>query len=127
MCSSDLTEADQAARPFALTIGQVLYHSGKLSARASGLLQLYPSKGCLQMNPEDPAQLQLGLQDVVRVTSTRGSVELRTEPNHDLARGTCFFPEHFNEPPIKDLAECVVDPTTGVPAFKFVRVAITRA
>jgi len=25
------------------------------------------------------------------------------------------------------LAECVVDPTTGVPAFKFVRVAITRA
>src|SRR3989475_10637614 len=36
-------EADQAGRPFALTIGQVLYHSGKLSARASGLLQLYPS------------------------------------------------------------------------------------
>src|SRR5437016_4784978 len=35
-------EAD-GARPFALTIGQVLYHSGKLSTRASGLLQLYPS------------------------------------------------------------------------------------
>src|SRR2546427_744464 len=119
-------EADQAGRPFALTIGQVLYHSGKLSARASGLLQLYPSKGCLQMNPEDLAQLQLGLQDVVRVTSTWGSVELRTEPNHDLSRGTCFFPEHFNEPPVKDLAECVVDPTTGVPAFKFTHVAIEK-
>src|SRR2546422_492249 len=119
-------EADQAGRPFALTIGQVLYHSGKLSARASGLLKLYPSKGCLQMNPEDLAQLQLRLPDVVRVTSTQGSVELRTEPNHDLARGTCFFPEHFNEPPVKDLAECVVDPTTGVPAFKFTHVAIEK-
>jgi formate dehydrogenase alpha subunit len=119
-------EADQAVRPFALTIGQVLYHSGKLSTRASGLLQLYPSKGRLQMNPEDLAQLQLGPQDVVRVTSTRGSVELPTEPNHDLARGTCFFPEHFNEPPVKDLAECVVDPTTGVPAFKFTHVAIEK-
>ncbi len=58
--------------------------------------------------------------------SARGSVELRTEPNHDLARGTCFFPEHFNEPPVKDLAECVVDPTTGVPAFKFTHVAIEK-
>jgi len=119
-------EAD-GARPFTLTIGQVLYHSGKLSTRASGLVQLYPSKGRLQMNPEDLAQLQIGPQDVVRVTSAKGALELRTEPNHDLARGTCFFPEHFNEPPVKDLAECVVDPTTGVPAFKFVRVAITRA
>ncbi|OLB21744.1 MAG: hypothetical protein AUH95_04590 [Nitrospirae bacterium 13_2_20CM_2_63_8] len=119
-------EAD-GARPFTLTIGQVLYHSGKLSTRASGLVQLYPSKGRLQMNPEDLAQLQIGPQDVVRVTSANGALELRTEPNHDLARGTCFFPEHFNEPPIKDLAECVVDPTTGVPAFKLARVAITKA
>src|SRR3989449_236256 len=74
--NTDRTETDQAVRPFALTIGQVLYHSGKLSARASGLLQLYPSKGRLQMNPEDLAQLQLGPQDVGRVTSTRGSVEI---------------------------------------------------
>src|SRR2546422_954299 len=92
-------EAD-GARPFTLTIGQVLYHSGKLSTRASGLVQLYPSKGRLQMNPEDLAQLQIGPQDVVRVTSAKGALELRTEPNHDLARGTCFFPEHFNETPI---------------------------
>jgi formate dehydrogenase alpha subunit len=113
-------------RPFALQIGQVLYHSGKLSTRASGLVQLYPSKGRLQMNPEDLARLQLGAHDVVRVTSDLGKVELRTEPNPDLAKGTCFFPEHFNEPPMKDLAECVVDPTTGVPAFKFIRVAIEK-
>ena len=118
-------EAD-GARPFTLTIGQVLYHSGKLSTRASGLVQLYPSKGRLQMNPGDLAQLQIGPQDVVRVTSANGALELRTEPNHDLARGTCFFPEHFNEPPVKDLAECVVDPTTGVPAFKFTHVAIEK-
>jgi formate dehydrogenase alpha subunit len=78
------------------------------------------------MNPEDLAQLQIGPQDVVRVTSATGSLELRTEPNPELAPGTCFFPEHFNEPPMKDLAGCVVDPTTGVPAFKFTRVAIEK-
>ena len=117
---------EDAARPFALTIGQVLYHSGKLSTRASGLVQLSPSKGRLQMNRDDLARLGIGAHEVVRVTSAQGSVELRTEPNPDLAAGTCFFPEHFNEPPVKDLAECVTDPTTGVPAFKFARVAIEK-
>ncbi len=117
---------EDAARPFALTLGQVLYHSGKLSTRASGLVQLSPSKGRLQMNRDDLARLGIGAHDVVRVTSAQGTVELRTEPNPDLAAGTCFFPEHFNEPPVKDLAECVTDHTTGVPAFKFARVAIEK-
>ncbi|TAL10229.1 MAG: 4Fe-4S dicluster domain-containing protein [Nitrospirae bacterium] len=116
----------KADRPFALTVGQVLYHSGKLSTRASGLVQLAPSKGRLQMNAADLARLQVGANDAVRVTSAKATVELRTEPNPDLAPGTCFFPEHYNEPPVKDLAECVTDPTTGVPTFKFVRVAIEK-
>ncbi len=116
----------QADTAFALSIGQVLYHSGKLSTRASGLVQLSPSKGRLQMSQADLARLQIGATDVVRVTSAKGTVELRTESNPDLAPGTCFFPEHFNEPPVKDLAECVVDATTGVPAFKFVLVSIEK-
>ncbi len=116
----------EAGRPFALQIGQVLYHSGKLSTRASGLVQLSPSKGRLQMSQADLARLQVGANDVVRVASARGVVELRTESNPDLAPGTCFFPEHFNEPPVIDLADCVVDATTGVPTFKFTRVTIEK-
>jgi len=117
---------DPADAVFALTIGQVLYHSGKLSTRASGLVQLAPSKGRLQMNEADLARLQVGMQDLVRITSAQGMMELRTETNPDLALGTCFFPEHFNDPPVKDLVECRVDATTGVPTFKFARVAIEK-
>ncbi len=119
-------EPAPAGRPFALMIGQLLYHSGKLSTRASGLMQLTPTAGRLQMCPDDLARLKVGEQDVVRLSSAQGRVELKTEPNPDLAPGTCFFPEHFNEPPVKDLADCVVDPVTGVPAFKFARVAIEK-
>jgi formate dehydrogenase alpha subunit len=114
------------SRPFTLMLGQVLYHSGKLSTRASGLIKLYPSKGRLQMHPDDLARLTVGPQDAIRVTSAQGMVELRAEANPDLAMGTCFFPEHFNEPPVKDLAECVVDPITGAPAFKLTRVTIEK-
>ena len=81
----------------------------------------------LQMNAADLTRLQISANDRVRVTSAKGAVELRTESNPDLAPGTCFFPEHFNEPPLKDLAECVTDPTTGVPTFKFARVAIEKS
>jgi formate dehydrogenase alpha subunit len=119
-------EAPSDSRPFALIMGQVLYHSGKLSTRALGLLKLYPSKGRLHMNPADRARLQVNDHDIVRLTSALGTVELRTEADHDQAPGSCFLPEHFNEPPVKDLFECVTDPVTGVPAFKFTRVRIEK-
>ena len=38
--------------------------------------------------------------------------------------GTCFFPEHFNEPPVKDLMPVSVDTTTGVPSFKQIWVSV---
>jgi formate dehydrogenase alpha subunit len=41
--------------------------------------------------------------------------------------GSCFFPEHFNEPPVKDLMSVEIDPTTGVPYFKSTRVNIEKA
>ena len=115
-----------ADRPFTLIMGQVLYHHGKLSTRASGLIQLYPNKGTLQMHPDDLARLQVEAKDAVRITSAHGSLEMRTEANANLAPGSCFFPEHFNEPPVKDLMDCIVDPTTGVPTFKLTRVAIEK-
>ena len=93
---------------------------------AAGGYHLHDDTGRLHMHPSDRARLQIGDGDAVRVTSVRGTVELRTEANADLAEGTCFFPEHFNEPAVKDLVECLVDPTTGVPAFKLARVAIAK-
>jgi len=114
------------AGSFSLMLGQVLYHSGKLSTRASGLIKLYPNKGHLKMHPDDLARLQIGEHDAVRVTSGRGSVEMKAEADPDLAVGTCFFPEHFNQPPVKDLTECVTDPVTSVPSFKLTRVTIEK-
>ena len=41
--------------------------------------------------------------------------------------GNLFFPEHFNEPPVKDLMTVQVDPTTGVPSFQLSWSGIDRA
>jgi formate dehydrogenase alpha subunit len=79
------------------------------------------------MNIQDMERL--GLQDgtKVRLTSDRGSLQLGVQPDQSIAPGTCFFPEHFNEPPVKDLMMVSVDDLTGVPAFKQIRVSIEQA
>lgn len=114
-------------RPFSLLMGQVLYHSGKLSTRAAGLIRIAPNTGRLRMNPQDMERLAVNEGDMVRLTSDRGSIQLAVQPDQSIAPQTCFFPEHFNEPPVKDLMTVHVDPTTGVPAFKQTRVTIEKA
>jgi len=114
-------------RPFALVMGQLLVHSGKLSTAAPGLIKIAPNTGRLRMSVEDIERLGLKDGDKVRLTSDRGSLQLGVQPDLSVAPGTCFFPEHFNEPPVKDLMTVSVDPTTGVPSFKLTWVGIERA
>ncbi|MDF0651812.1 MAG: molybdopterin-dependent oxidoreductase [Nitrospira sp.] len=114
-------------RPFSLSMGQLLVHSGKLSTQAPGLIKIAPNTEKLRMNIRDMERL--GLQDgaKVRLTSDRGSLQLGVQPDQSVAPGTCFFPEHFNEPPVKDLMPVSVDATTGVPSFKQIWVSIEQA
>jgi formate dehydrogenase alpha subunit len=116
-----------SARPFSLQMGQLLMHSGKMSTEAPGLIKIAPNTGKLRMSPADMERL--GLQDgmKVRLTSDLGSLQLGVQPEQSVAIGTCFFPEHFNEPPVKDLMSVSVDAMTGVPSFKQTWVSIEPA
>ncbi len=121
------TAAPDSQRPFTLLMGPVLYHSGKLSTAAPGLIKVAPNTGRLRMNPSDMERL--GLQDgsSVKLTSDRGALQMGVQQDQSVAPQTCFFPEHFNEPPVKDLMTVDVDGTTGVPSFKRTGVTIEKA
>ena len=121
------TPAAEMKRPFALVMGQVLVHSGKLSTEAPGLIKIAPNTGKLRMSPQDMERLGLKDGAKVRLTSDRGSLQLGVQPDVSVAPETCFFPEHFNEPPVKDLMSVSVDAITGVPAFKQTWVTIEPA
>jgi formate dehydrogenase alpha subunit len=122
----DASRLTPDGRPFTLIMGQLLYHSGKLSTQASGLVLISPNTGKLQMNPADMERLGLADGGRVRVTSDTGSLEMAVKADMTLLPGTCFFPEHFNEPPVKDLMPVSVDPVTGVPYFKQTCVTIEK-
>jgi formate dehydrogenase alpha subunit len=120
------TTRSESARPFTLLMGQLLYHSGKLSTVAPGLIKIGPNTGRIRMNPADMERL--GLQDgaTVKLTSDRGSLQMGVQVDQSVAPNTCFFPEHFNEPPVKDLMSVHVDAITGVPSFKRTGVTIEK-
>jgi formate dehydrogenase alpha subunit len=62
----------------------------------------------------------------VRITSPHGTVEVGVEVSLDLPAGSCRFPEHFNDPAVKDLLSMRVDPITKAPVFKSGRVRIEK-
>ncbi len=115
------------AHRFALIMGQLLYHSGKLSTQASGLVKVAPNTQRLRMHAQDMERLGLTESAMVKVTSDRGSLLLGVQADPAVLAGSCFFPEHFNDPPVKDLMTVDVNPTTGVPSFKLTWVSIEKA
>ncbi|MCY4132078.1 MAG: molybdopterin-dependent oxidoreductase [Nitrospira sp.] len=113
-------------RPYGLKLIQLIYHSGKLSTKASGLMDISPNTGALRMSLEDCERLALTDGGRVRVTSDQGSLKLGVQADANMLPGTCAFPEHFNDPPVKDLVRVVVDPVTRVPYFKSAQVTIEK-
>ncbi len=109
-----------------LELGQVLYHSGKLSTRSSGLVTMYPNHGSLHLGPADIESLGLGENDYVKVSSPAGSVEIPFRVDDSLPEGLVFFPEHFSDPSLKDLIPCTTDVTTKVLTFKMGPVKLER-
>ncbi len=114
-------------RPYGLRMSQLLYHSGKLSTQASGLMEISPNMKRVRMSAEDLKNLGLSSHDQVRITSDQGTLEMGVEEDMSLTPGTCAVPEHFNDPPVKDLMALQVDPVTGVPYFKLTHVSIEKA
>ncbi len=123
---ANLDPSGNESRPVGLKLIQLIYHSGKLSTKASGLMAISPNTECLRMALDDVERLELTEGGRIRITSDHGRVELGVEGDPAVLPGTCVFPEHFTDPPIKDLMAVEIDPVTRVPYFKSARVSIEK-
>ena len=118
---------EKTQRPFGLRMIQRLYHSGKLSTQASGLIEISPNTKSLSMGPEDLKNIGIASGERIRLTSDQGTMEMAVEEDTSLMPGTCTVSEHFNDPPVKDLMARQVDVVTGVPYFKLTHVTVEKA
>jgi formate dehydrogenase alpha subunit len=99
-----------------LIVGQTLFHSGKFSTRAKGLLKIQDS-GYLGLNPEDAARRGIVDGAPVKIGNEHGEVRTVAKLLGRLPAGVAFFPEHFDQK-VRNLLRVTVDPTTSVPSWK---------
>jgi formate dehydrogenase alpha subunit len=107
-----------------MRLTQSLFHSGKLSTRAKGLLEL-EERPVLRMNRGEASRLDIADGDRVRVSNHRGELMTTVKLVERVPPGTVWFPDHFAQSALM-LFDCTVDPVTKVPAFRIASVSITK-
>lgn len=122
------TESEQpdAAYPFNLSTGRVLYHwHGNTMTGNSKLHEIYPEATC-EMHPDDARELRLETGDWVEVSSRRGAIRLRVLVTGRSPRGTVFIPFHFAEAAANLLTAVQLDKRAKIPDYKNTAVAIRK-
>jgi formate dehydrogenase alpha subunit len=111
-------------QPITLMFVQTLFHSGKLSTRSKGLLELQ-QEGSLSINPADAAKLDLTDGGQVRMSNAGGTVTTTVKVRDRVPAGVVWFPEHFDGE-AKQLADWTIDPQAQIPYFKLARVSLAK-
>ncbi|MFZ1747961.1 MAG: NADH-quinone oxidoreductase subunit NuoG [Nitrospirales bacterium] len=117
-------DATAGAEDMILQVSQSLFHSGKFSRKAKGLLQV-EATGKLYLHPEDAARRGINDGDTVKVSNRLGEVMVPVGLRERIPQGVAVFPEHFDEE-IRRLLPYHVDPETQVPYSKVARVRLKK-
>ncbi|MDH4235794.1 MAG: NADH dehydrogenase (quinone) subunit G, partial [Nitrospira sp.] len=107
-----------------LELVQSLFHSGKLSTRSRGLMEVEGS-GALRVNPQDAARFALKDGDRVRLSNVRGEMTTTVTIRARVPQGTAWFPDHFGQT-AAHLFECTIDPVTRTPSIRATAVSMMK-
>jgi len=119
-----LPEHASVAGVLTLVVGQTLFHSGKYSRRAKGLLRVQ-DRAFVGLNPSDAEQLHVSNGDRVSLSNDRGRVEATVSLMDRLPAGIAFFPEHFDED-VRRLLTMTIDADTKAPYYRTAQVQVQR-
>jgi predicted molibdopterin-dependent oxidoreductase YjgC len=105
--------------PLMLTTGRVLYqyHTASMTGRCEGLQFRYP-QGYVEIHERDASALGVEDQQVVRVSSRRGSIEIAVQVTDRSMPGSVFIPFHFFEVAANRLTHAALDPIGKIPEYK---------
>ena len=82
-------------RPLTLLTGPVLFHSGSLSAKSSGLLKIR-GQSYVEIHPTDAERFGLAGGEMVTIESKQGKVSVPAQISANAAPGVLFVPYNFS-------------------------------
>jgi formate dehydrogenase major subunit len=106
--------------PFVLSTGRQLehWHTGAMTRRAKVLDAVNP-EAVVQMNAADVAKFGIEPGDKVRISTRRGSIEIKVRQDAQVPPGVIFIPFAFVEASANELTNPSLDPFGKIPEFKF--------
>lgn len=111
--------------PLLLTTGRIYfrYHTGTMCGRTVVLDREDPE--CyMEINPTDAEKLGIRNRSVVRVSSRRGSIEVKIYVTQRTPEGIVFIPFHFKAAAANILTNPAVDPDAKIPEYKVCAVKV---
>lgn len=113
--------------PFLLSTGRQLfqYHTGSMTRKISAINKVSP-EAYIEIHPSDAKQLCVNDSDTVKVSSRRGSIEIKVLISDRPVKGMVFIPFHFKEAAANVLTNTALDPICKIPEFKVCAVKIER-
>ncbi len=121
-------EECDAEYPFIFSTGRVLshFHTGTMTRKGEGLNKVHPEIK-VEINPEDAARLEVEDDDLLTITSRRGSLKVKAWVSQRPAAGLVFVPFHFNEIAVNRLTNAALDPVAKIPEYKVCAVKVEKA
>ena len=101
------------------------WHTQTRTKRSPVLARLAPSELYVEVSTTDAKRLGIEPNEVVRVSSQRGSVDARAFVTPSVQPGQVFIPMHFET--MNRLTFAAFDPYSRQPAYKACAVRITKA
>ena len=113
--------------PFLLSTGRQLfqYHTGSMTRRIDAINTVSPS-AYLEIHPDDANILNVCDGETVKVSSRRGSIDIRISISGRPSKGVVFMPFHFKEAAANVLTNTALDPVSKIPELKVCAVKIER-
>jgi predicted molibdopterin-dependent oxidoreductase YjgC len=113
--------------PYTLTTGRLLFHwhTGTMTRRSETLTDQV-NEAYMEINPVDAEALGVMGEDTVRVSSRRGSIELKADVTTRIRPGTVFIPFHYAEAAANRLTINALDPEAKIPEYKVCAVKIEK-
>jgi formate dehydrogenase major subunit/formate dehydrogenase alpha subunit len=113
--------------PFMLSTGRHLfhYHTGTMIRKGDALNNIIP-EAYIELNPDDALHLNVTGNQKVKVSSRRGSIEVKVQVSERVAKGMVFIPFHYKEAAANMLTNSVLDPISKIPELKVCAVKIEK-
>ena len=112
-------ELPDSEYPFVLTTGRILYHyhSGNETRRVK-VLDTFVPHNYIEINPIDAEKLNIKDNEMVKVSTRRGSIKLNARISDRPKPGVVFVSFHFKEAAANVLTNPVLDPVAKIPEYK---------